>query len=57
MWVVARHYNGGNLLFFDGHVELAKGDRARTIPGFTGTYTDNMIRYWEPDYDIVNPGW
>lgn len=60
VWIVARHYGGGNILFFDGHVELVKGDRSREVTlasGATRTATDNMIRYWEPDYDLINPGW
>ena len=45
MWVLERHYGGGHILFFDGHIDLAKGDEKR------------RIRYWEPDFDQVNPGW
>ncbi|NQT50788.1 prepilin-type N-terminal cleavage/methylation domain-containing protein [bacterium] len=60
VWIVSRHYGGGNVLFFDGHVELCKGARSQVVTlvdGSTMQATDNMIRYWEPDYDVVNPGW
>ena len=43
--ILERHYGGGNVLFFDGHVELIKDAEKR------------RIRYWEPDYDTVNPGY
>lgn len=55
VYVVERHYHGGHILFFDGHIELVKGARAR--PYGTGTVTDNMIRYWEEDYDQTDPEW
>ena len=35
-WILERHYGGGNILFFDGHVEIAKGEEKR------------RIAYWEP---------
>ena len=42
--ILERHYGGGNILFFDGHVTLVKDEK-------------RMIRYWEPDYDQTNPGY
>jgi len=45
VWLLARHYGGGNILFFDGHVELIKDAERR------------LIRYWEPDYDQTDPGY
>jgi prepilin-type N-terminal cleavage/methylation domain-containing protein/prepilin-type processing-associated H-X9-DG protein len=63
--LLQRHYDGGNALMFDGHIELCKGNRSREVRWFDkddetwleGTYTDNFIRYWEPDYDQTDPGW
>jgi prepilin-type processing-associated H-X9-DG protein len=43
--VIKRHYGGGNILFFDGHVELAKDPEKR------------KLLYWEPDYKATWPGW
>ena len=44
--VVQRHYGGGHILHFDGHVRLVKGE------------DDRMIEYWEgEDYDDLQPGW
>ena len=44
VWILERHYGGGNVLFFDGHVQLVKDAEKR------------KIRYWEPNYDQANPG-
>ena len=43
--VAARHYTGGFILFFDGYAEFIKDPEQR------------RIRFWEPDYDRVTPGW
>ncbi len=43
MWVQKRHYEGGNILFMDGHVDLIR-EPAKLL-----------IKYWEPDYDSFNP--
>ncbi len=45
VWILERHYGGGNILFFDGHVQMVKDPEKR------------QIRYWEPDYDKTNPGY
>ncbi|MFW6108642.1 MAG: type II secretion system protein [bacterium] len=45
VWILQRHFGGGNVVFFDGHVQLVQDDEKR------------KISYWEPDYDQVNPGW
>lgn len=44
VFILERHYGGGNIIFFDGHIELAKGKK-------------RYIRYWEPDFDQVDPDW
>jgi len=38
-----RHYDGGNVLFMDGHVELVREQQKM------------KISYWEPGYDSVSP--
>jgi prepilin-type processing-associated H-X9-DG protein len=43
--IVPRHYKGGSILFFDGHVDV------ETDP------EKQRIGFWEPDYDQVTPGW
>lgn len=45
VWILQRHFGGGNVGFFDGHVQLVKDGEKR------------KISYWEPDYHTVNPGW
>lgn len=42
--ILDRHDGGGNLLFFDGHMQFVRDPEKRAI------------RYWEPDYEKVNPG-
>lgn len=44
-WIVERHYGGGNVLHFDGNVELAQGEEER------------QISYYDPDYKEIDPGW
>lgn len=43
--VAPRHHGCGHILFFDGHVQIVKDPEKR------------RIRFWEPDYDKVTPGW
>jgi len=38
-----RHYDGGNVLFMDGHIELV-----RDPPKL-------KLKYWEPGYDTISP--
>ena len=45
-YIVKRHYSGGNILFFDGHVDLVTDIAKRDI------------KVWEPDYTDTYPeGW
>ena len=45
MRVLTRHNGGGNILHFDGSIDLAKDPALRRID------------YWESDYLNWNPGW
>ncbi len=45
VWILERHYGGGHILFFDGHIKLVKDPEQR------------KIRYWEPDYDAFTPSY
>ncbi|NQT51576.1 hypothetical protein HQ576_05980, partial [bacterium] len=53
-YILKRHFGGGNILFFDGHITLVKGDDSKDIDGTE--VPNNDIRYWEPDYESVNLG-
>jgi prepilin-type N-terminal cleavage/methylation domain-containing protein/prepilin-type processing-associated H-X9-DG protein len=43
-FILKRHFKGGNILFFDGHLDLIKDPRKMDI------------EYWEPGYTTVNVG-
>lgn len=58
--IVPRHYGGGHVLLFDSRVELVRGDRTKVVTLANGSQmevADNMVRYWEPNYDLTNPGY
>jgi prepilin-type processing-associated H-X9-DG protein len=45
LYIVQRHFSGGNILFFDGHIELARPPKL-------------LIEDWEPGYRKTVPeGW
>ena len=53
-FILKRHNGGGNIAFFDGHIELVRGTNSKEVDG--ETVPDNDISYWEPGYDQINLG-
>jgi len=45
--IVKRHFDGGNILHFDGHVHLAKTERERQIVYWEGDENGNYGQRWD----------